>query len=78
MIEKKTAAEITSIVLVEAQKTGKCQTLTGGDVIAHGHPGDWRFLARWSGAGLSDDSRNEITMIESRLKRLGLRLKTAF
>lgn len=66
MIEEKTAAEITSIVLVEA-----------GDVIAHGHPGDWRILARWSGAGLSDDSRKEITMIESRLKRLGLRLKTA-
>jgi hypothetical protein len=74
MIEEKTDEQIKSIVLGEVRKSSKCESLSGGTVIADGHPGDWIFLAEWSGAGLSEDCRNEIAAILSRLKRT-IRLK---
>lgn len=71
----KSAKELADLVLDEARKSGKFPNLTGGTVRAAGHPGDWTFTSAWSGSGVSDDCRNELTAIERRLKKLGFGLK---
>jgi hypothetical protein len=71
----KSAKELADLVAGEARKTGKCPNLTGGTVRAVGHPGDWTFTSAWSGSGVSEDCRLELTAVEMRLKEQGFGLK---
>jgi hypothetical protein len=73
--QMKPATELADLVVAEARRTGKCSNLTGGTVRANGHPGDWKFSSAWTGSGVSDDCRNELTAIETRLKQRGFGLK---
>jgi hypothetical protein len=72
--ELKSAKDLADVVIAEVLRSGKCPNLTGGTVRAIGHPGDWAFTAAWSGAGMSDDCRLELTEIEIRIKKRGLGL----
>lgn len=70
------AKELEALMMSEARKSDKLPTkLTGISVLPFGHRGDWRVSSSWSGAGASEDCRNELTAIEIRLKERGFGLK---
>jgi hypothetical protein len=73
--EHKSAKELADLVIAEARKSNKCSNLTGGIVREVGHPGDWTFTPAWSGSGVSDDCRLELTDIEIHIKKRGIGLK---